>query len=219
MGFRLYMRTSVTWCFPDQDGVFHWVGNSNDGNENSTRNDFGQGKTHVLLVIRPEHSHCKGLKLVVASSDSLNYKCNALLMKLRMWTISSQTRAKLVSAASALDADGVRAVLESDEFKSAWFKADTISDASWNSAISASRIGDRASTSLTPEADESLRRICMHLQEYGDWDNVENNVFMALHRGNIYGFRMPPRAPSSWSARFGVCQSFCMLYMNGRKRI
>jgi hypothetical protein len=136
-----------------------------------------------------------------------------------MWTVSRETRDKLVSAASALDVDGVRAVLESDEFKSAWFKADAISDAAWNSAIAASRIGDRASTSLTPEVDESLRRICMELQQHGCWLDVENNVFVALERGNIYDFRMPPRPPSSWSARFGVCQSFCMLYMNGRKRI
>jgi hypothetical protein len=135
-----------------------------------------------------------------------------------MWTISSETRAKLASAASALDANGVRAVLESDEFKSAWFKADAISDASWNSAISASRIGDRASTSLTPEADESLRRICMELQQHGCWLDVENNVFMALDSGIIYGFRMPPRPPSSWSARFGVCQNFCRMYMGGRSR-
>jgi hypothetical protein len=110
-------------------------------------------------------------------------------------------------------------VLESDEFKSAWFKADAICNAAWRGAISASRIGDRSSTSLTPEANESLRRICMHLQEYGDWVDVENNVFMALDRGNIYGFRMPPRPPSSWSARFGVFQSFCLFYMGGRKRI
>ena len=138
-----------------------------------------------------------------------------------MWSTPTETRKRLVSAASALDADGVRSVLESDEFKSAWFwfKANAIGGAAWNSAISASRIGDRASTSLTPEADESLRRICMHLQEYGDWDNVENNVFTALQHGNIYGFRMPPRPPSSWSARFGVCQSFCLLYMGGGRRI
>ncbi len=134
-----------------------------------------------------------------------------------MWNVPSETCTKLVYAASALDADGVRAVLESDEFKSAWFKADAICNAAWNSAISASRIGDRASTSLTPEADESLRRICMHLQEYGDWADVENNVFTALDHGNIYGFRMPPRPPSSWSARFGVCQSFCLFYMGGRR--
>jgi hypothetical protein len=141
----------------------------------------------------------------------------ACSLKLKMWTVSSETHTKLVSAASALDADGVRAVLESDDFNNAWFKSDTICHAAWNSAASASRIGDRASTSLTPEANESLRRICMHLQEYGDWLDVENNVFMALDRGNIFGFRMPPRPPSSWSARFGVCQSFCLFYMGGRK--
>ncbi len=142
-----------------------------------------------------------------------------MLLKLRMWTHSSETRDKLVSAASALDADGVRAVLESDEFKSAWFKGEAICDAAWCSAVAASKIGDRASTSLTPETNELLRRICMDLQQHGCWLDVENNVFMALERGNIYGFRMPPRPPSSWSARFGVCQSFCLFYMEGRKRI
>jgi hypothetical protein len=136
-----------------------------------------------------------------------------------MWIIPTETRAKLVSAASALDADGVRAVLESDEFNNAWFKSDAIGEAAWQSARSASKIGDRASTSLTPEVNESLRRICMHLQEYGDWLDVENNVFMALEQGDIYGFRMPPRPPSSWSARFGVCQTLCLSYMGGRKRI
>lgn len=149
----------------------------------------------------------------------LNYKCNALLLKLQMWTVSPETREKLVSAASALNADGVRAVLESDEFKSAWFKEEAICDAAWRSAISASKIGYRSSTSLTPEADESLRRICMELQQHGCWLDVENNVFVALQRGNIYDFRMPPRPPSSWSALFGVCQRFCLLHMGGRRRI
>jgi hypothetical protein len=122
-------------------------------------------------------------------------------------------------AASALDANEVRAVLESEEFKGAWLKTQAICDAAWWSATSASRIGDRASTSLTPEANESLRRICMELQQHGDWLEVENNVFMALDRGNIYDFRMPPRPPSSWSARFGICQSFCLFYMGRGKRI
>jgi hypothetical protein len=135
-----------------------------------------------------------------------------------MWTVSLETREKLVSAASALDADGVRAVLESDEFKSSWFKGEAICNAAWCTAVSASKTGDRASTSLTSETNESLRRICMDLQQHGCWLDVENNVFKALERGGIYGFRMPPRPLSSWSARFGVCQSFCLFYMEGRKR-
>ncbi len=136
-----------------------------------------------------------------------------------MCTLSSETEDKLVSAAAALDADGVRAVLDSDEFKSAWFKAEAICNAAWCSGVAASKRGDEASTSLTPETNESLRRICMDLQQHGCWLDVENNVFMALERRGIYGFRMPPRPPSSWSARFGVCQSFCLLFMEGRKRI
>ncbi len=142
-----------------------------------------------------------------------------LLLKLRMWTLSSETHDKLIAAARALDSDGVRAVLESDEYKSAWLTTDAICNAAWVSACAATRIGDRASTSLTPEADESLKRICMVLQEHGCWLDVEDNVFMALQDGNIYGFRMPPRHPSSWSARYGVCRSYCIKFMGGRKRI
>ena len=106
----------------------------------------------------------------------------------------------LVASAEALDVTGVRAALETEGFQRAWLQFHSVRDAATGAARAATRVGDRASVCLTPEADAALRQIIIALQAYGAWSHVETCVLRTLEGANITEFNMPSRAAGSSSS-------------------